>query len=210
MFVQSTTCKARHTRCDGKSPICANCARLGLQCQPSDFINQSAWSDILAAGSSRLEGPGKKKTENRIMVPSNHVHSGSSISDSRAHLSPSSVAASSKQSIYLSQDPPPSTLVELNDESAFLLQTFTANLATWMDIFDFDKTYERQVTRRALYSQLLIDCICALTAKNLSLLSSSDIWDPISSRYYGEVSLGSGLDCLLASEMKYSWQSIVT
>lgn len=120
------------------------------------------------------------------------------------------MAASNEQSTNLSQKPPLCTLVELNDESAFLLQTFSANLATWMDVFDFDKTYERQVTRRALQSQLLIDCICAFTAKHLSLLSSSDVWDPISSRYYGEVSLGCNLGRPFTCAMKCLWQSTVT
>jgi hypothetical protein len=186
--VQSATCKARHTRCDGKSPTCANCERLGLQCQPSDFINQSAWSGILAAGpASGSERGIQEKTEAQTLPPSSHTPSQISFQDSTAHSGPSFVVASNDQSTALSQALSPDTLVELNDESAFLLQTFSAGLATWMDVFDFDKTYERQVTRRALHSQLLIHCICAFTAKNLSLLSSGEVWDPISSRYYGEV-----------------------
>ena len=187
--VQSATCKARHTRCDGKSPTCANCERLGLQCQPSDFINQSAWSGILAAGPASGSKRGiQKKTEDQTLPPSSHIPSQISFQDPTAHSGSSFVAASNDQSTALSQALSPDTLVELNDESAFLLQTFSAGLATWMDVFDFDKTYERQVTRRALHSQLLIQCICAFTAKNLSLLSSGEVWDPISSRYYGEVS----------------------
>lgn len=186
--VQSATCKARHTRCDGKSPICANCERLGLQCQPSDFINQSAWSGILVAGpASGSKHRIQKKTENQTLPLSSHIPSQISFQDSAAHSGPSFVASSNDQSTALSQALSPDTLVDLNDESAFLLQTFSAGLAKWMDVFDFDKTYERQVTRRALHSQLLIQCICAFTAKNLSLLSSGEVWDPISSRYYGEV-----------------------
>lgn len=188
--VQSATCKARHTRCDGKSPTCANCERLGLQCQPSDFINQSAWSGILAAGSTSGSKRGiQEKTEKQNSPPSSHIPSQISFQDSIAHSGLSVVAASSERSSTLSQTLSPDTVVELNDESAFLLQTFSAGLATWMDVFDFDKTYERQVTKRALHSQLLIHCICAFTAKNLSLLSSGEVWDPISSRYYGEVGL---------------------
>ncbi|KAJ5773029.1 hypothetical protein N7457_007925 [Penicillium paradoxum] len=76
--------------------------------------------------------------------------------------------------------------VELNDEVVFLLNTFRAGLATWMDVFDFDKTYERVVTRRALHSDLLLHCICAFTARHLSLLASGEVWLPIASRYYGE------------------------
>ncbi|KAH6643361.1 C6 zinc finger domain protein [Truncatella angustata] len=35
---------ARHTRCDETKPVCNNCARLNLECQPSEFITQSSWS----------------------------------------------------------------------------------------------------------------------------------------------------------------------
>ncbi|KAJ5094842.1 hypothetical protein N7456_010703 [Penicillium angulare] len=86
----------------------------------------------------------------------------------------------------LSSHVPPLISAGLNDETVFLLETFRTGLATWMDIFDFQKTYEREVTKRALRSDILRLCICAFTAKNLSLLTPGEVWDSIASRYYGE------------------------
>jgi hypothetical protein len=47
----SLTCKARHTRCDERKPVCGNCERLKLDCRPSEMITHSIWSavDAMAA-----------------------------------------------------------------------------------------------------------------------------------------------------------------
>lgn len=58
-----------------------------------------------------------------------------------------------------------------------------------MDILDHSLTYQRQVLRHALSSSLLLHAICALSAKQMSLISDSFLWEPMSTRYYGK-SLG--------------------
>ena len=81
----------------------------------------------------------------------------------------------------------PSALLELNDEMVHLLNIYRSGLSAWMDIFDFENTYQREVSRRAMYSELLLKCICSFTAKHLSLLASGEVWQPIAARYYGDV-----------------------
>ncbi|KAL9117861.1 MAG: hypothetical protein Q9187_005599 [Circinaria calcarea] len=55
-----------------------------------------------------------------------------------------------------------------------------------MDLFDHTASYQRDVTRRVLVSELLLHCVCAFSAKHLSLLVSGEIWNPVAVRYYGE------------------------
>ena len=81
----------------------------------------------------------------------------------------------------------PSALLELDDEMVHLLNIYRSGLSAWMDIFDFENTYQREVSRRAMYSNLLLKCICSFTAKHLSLLASGEVWQPIAARYYGDV-----------------------
>lgn len=40
----SYTCKARHSRCDERKPVCSNCERLNLECKQTDFISHSSWT----------------------------------------------------------------------------------------------------------------------------------------------------------------------
>jgi Fungal specific transcription factor domain len=67
-----------------------------------------------------------------------------------------------------------------------LLNQFRQGMATWMDIFDHACTYEREVCRLSLTSELLLRCICAFTAKQLCLRPSGEIWTPIATKYYSE------------------------
>ncbi|KAK7413504.1 hypothetical protein QQX98_007652 [Neonectria punicea] len=67
-----------------------------------------------------------------------------------------------------------------------LLNTYQTGVATWMDIFDHDCSYQREVLRRCTTSELLIRSVCAFTAKNLSLHPSGDVWAAAAARYYGE------------------------
>ena len=81
----------------------------------------------------------------------------------------------------------PSALPELNDEIVHLFNIYRSGLSAWMDIFDFENTYQREVSRRAMHSELLLKCICSFTARHLSLLPSGEVWQPIAARYYGDV-----------------------
>lgn len=55
-----------------------------------------------------------------------------------------------------------------------------------MDVFDKGKTYQEDVTQIGTTCPLLLRCICAFTAKHLSLRPSGATWEPIASRYYIE------------------------
>jgi Fungal specific transcription factor domain len=68
----------------------------------------------------------------------------------------------------------------------YLLNEFRQGMATWMDVFDHACTYQREVCRLSLTSELLLRCVCALTAKQLSLRPSGEIWTSIATKYYSE------------------------
>jgi hypothetical protein len=68
---------------------------------------------------------------------------------------------------------PSSGLVCLTSEAAFLLQTYVRTVATWMDLFDFQSSYQLQVPQQVLKSPLLFHCVCAFTANHLALSNAS-------------------------------------
>lgn len=55
-----------------------------------------------------------------------------------------------------------------------------------MDIFDIGRSYQNEVPRRCMASALLTKCVCALTAKQLSLTPSGGHWSAPAARYYGD------------------------
>jgi hypothetical protein len=85
-------------------------------------------------------------------------------------------------------DDPVTLAVTLTPETAFLLQTYLRTVATWMDLLDFDLTYQLSIPRVALSSPLLFHSICAFTARHLSLSNSrqQSSWDPVARFHYGE------------------------
>ncbi|KAK4498672.1 hypothetical protein PRZ48_009182 [Zasmidium cellare] len=76
--------------------------------------------------------------------------------------------------------------LSLTEENVYLLSTYRSGVATWMDVFDKGKTYQEDVTELGTTCPLLLRCICAFTAKHLSLKPSGTVWEPIASRYYVE------------------------
>ncbi|KAI7978442.1 hypothetical protein EIK77_001966 [Talaromyces pinophilus] len=86
--------------------------------------------------------------------------------------------------------------VTVTKEIVRLLNIYQTGIGTWMDILDHSCTYQRQVLRYALSSSLLLHAICALSAKQMSLIGDSFLWESVSTRYYG-LSLG-----LLIEELK--------
>jgi Fungal specific transcription factor domain len=86
----------------------------------------------------------------------------------------------------LQEQAPPPLLLPLSSEMVHLLNEFRQGMATWMDIFDHTCTYQREVCRLGLTSELLLRCICAFTAKRLCLLPFGEIWMPIATKYYSE------------------------
>ena len=59
-----------------------------------------------------------------------------------------------------------------------------------MDVFDMDLTFQREILNMVPSSPLLLNVLCALAARQLSLIESSSFWSPIAERYYSQ---GTGL-----------------
>lgn len=55
-----------------------------------------------------------------------------------------------------------------------------------MDLFDHNLHYQREVLRRAWTSSLIRKSICALSAKQLELISERHVWTSVVAKRYGE------------------------
>lgn len=55
-----------------------------------------------------------------------------------------------------------------------------------MDIFDRSHTYQNDIVRYSLSSPLLMHAVCALSANQMSLIQNKFLWEPVSSRFYGQ------------------------
>ncbi|KAF4627188.1 hypothetical protein G7Y89_g10970 [Cudoniella acicularis] len=71
-------------------------------------------------------------------------------------------------------------------EMAELLQEYQRGIGPWMDLFDHDLSYQRGVMRRAHSSPLIMQALCALTAKQLSMVTRGEVWEAVAACYYGE------------------------
>jgi hypothetical protein len=83
----------------------------------------------------------------------------------------------------------PSTgTISLTSETAFLLQAYVRTVATWMDLFDFQSSYQLRVPQLVLNSPLLFHCVCAFTANHLALSNASKepSWKVVAVKHYGE------------------------
>lgn len=75
--------------------------------------------------------------------------------------------------------------ITLTPETAFLLQTYLRTVATWMDLMCHSSTYQLTIPKLTLSSPLLFHCVCAFTAKYLSLSNRrSTNWDPTATHHY--------------------------
>ncbi|KAF2817308.1 uncharacterized protein BDZ99DRAFT_431317 [Mytilinidion resinicola] len=174
------TCKARHTRCDEKKPVCSNCERLNLQCRASEFITRSAW----------CEPNVEPQVSTDVDIPAQPIEPPESTWDLFDTSLPDSTGASSVGYTVCPSPPKimvpmhPKVPINLDSEMVQLLTAYQRGVATWMDIFDHSCTYERTISQRALDSELLLRCICAFSAKQLSLLPNGEVWTPVAARYY--------------------------
>ncbi|KAI1454138.1 hypothetical protein F4805DRAFT_333930 [Annulohypoxylon moriforme] len=164
------TCRARHVKCDEEKPKCGHCVRKGYECVQPGFIISST-SVQKAASTPRGKTP-------EIEVD-NNIHP-SSASDvfrlSQTELTRSLVPVASNAKLLTSLDP----------ETAELLRVYQGGIATWMDLYDFSLTYQRDTLRLALSSALIRESICALSAKQLELTRERFVWASVAARRYGE------------------------
>ncbi|PVH75722.1 hypothetical protein DL98DRAFT_657920 [Cadophora sp. DSE1049] len=69
---------------------------------------------------------------------------------------------------------------------AELLHNYQRGIGAWMDLFDHGLNYQREVVRRAYSSQLIMQALCALSSKQLSMVTPGEVWHAAAGRYYGE------------------------
>jgi hypothetical protein len=202
-WLVSYTCKARHASCDEKKPVCSNCERLSLHCRPFEFIVRSAWcpttptvdeepiAEASTAATNISSGNDGDSVPASSPGTSRRAESVPSVfSSTNEFTAPSSMSSTTTSSPSSAASPPvavkPLTL-PLTSEMAHLLSVYATGVATWMDIFDHTRSYQCEVLRRCLTSALLTKCVCAFTAKQLSLIpSGGDLWAAPAARYYGD------------------------
>ncbi|KAL4914303.1 hypothetical protein BDW62DRAFT_213532 [Aspergillus aurantiobrunneus] len=198
------TCRARHTRCDEGRPICGNCRKSRLQCQQPGFV-LSRWSAlaslVVGTESSKMTQGNLQGTENyHLVVTKNEARAGTGVSperspddqDSRTNLTCASESQQGLETFLSGND-----RVAANNEVAphaepiitadiVHLRVYEKGIATWMDVFDSDLTYQRHLLYLAPSSPLLLNTICALSARQLSLIVSPITWKPVAEHYYGQ------------------------
>lgn len=74
----------------------------------------------------------------------------------------------------------------MTEEVMDLVRKYQSGIGAWMDVLDHSSNYRRQVTRRAASSALLMYSICALSAKQMSLVGEHSVWEPVAGRFYGQ------------------------
>jgi hypothetical protein len=191
----SYTCKTRHSRCDEKKPVCSNCERLDLECKPSDFIAPPAWRITTLGEASEAHASSEEPPQFDLEAPLSTWDIFRSRISGLDLLSDDSLSNNMIADLNLRSPPVPSLPptkeppVTLTSETAFLLQNYLRTVAKWMDLMDHSNTYEVHVARLTLSSPLLFHCVCAYTAKFLSLYNSRQnytVWEPVASSHYGE------------------------
>lgn len=167
----SQTCKRRHTRCDERKPICGSCERLDLGCEPASdtwkvtHLNPTQ-SEPHQDEPSLLE-IFQSRMDDLEQFPGNFI---------TPPVTEDTNASNSTETI------------SLTPETAFLLQTYTRTVATWMDLFDFGSTYQLRVPQLVLSSPLLFHCVCAFTSNHLALCKANKnlSWKFVAVKHYGE------------------------
>lgn len=168
------SCRRRRVKCDETKPACIECRRKGVECRQTDFIVYDG------------------RSMRPIVTEANHG-TGSDLADSAQSPSYPKSTYDVLRSAQLIPLPEPRRTplpfeaeLVISEQSAQLLRIYQTGIGTWMDILDHSLTYQRQVVRCALSSGLLLYSICALSAKQMSLVGEQSLWEPVAARYYGE------------------------
>ncbi|RDH29776.1 hypothetical protein BDQ94DRAFT_182064 [Aspergillus welwitschiae] len=164
----STRCRSSHTKCDEKRPRCGRCQRLELECQLSDFIIPSNWNSSSSQAQTIDLGA-------RFPVSTWDIFNNTS--------TPLGNALPPIQSIPSTKSPSPPTL---DAEKVTLLQEYQNGVGTWVSLFDSPRYLTHTIVKRALGSPLLLNAICALTARQMSMAGRGDMWKTTAVHYYGE------------------------
>ncbi|PYH70444.1 uncharacterized protein BO88DRAFT_386468 [Aspergillus vadensis CBS 113365] len=97
--------------------------------------------------------------------------------------SPFGNAVPSTQPIPHSKSPSRPTL---DTEKVALLQEYQNGVGTWVGLFDNARHLTHTIVKRALESPLLLNAICALTARQMSMVGRGEMWETTAVHYYGE------------------------
>lgn len=83
-------------------------------------------------------------------------------------------------------DLPSNSSQRLDSEQVTLIQGFQNGIGCWVGVFDDEFYFQRTVPRMALNSGLLLNAICALTAKQRSGTEKGQVWKAAAVHYYGD------------------------
>ncbi|OAG12960.1 uncharacterized protein CC84DRAFT_167455 [Paraphaeosphaeria sporulosa] len=209
------TCKARHSRCDEKKPVCSNCERLNLECKQSDFIAPSSWNNTPSEPTPPAPTPALQVTMDEMQLLPVQAQESPERTLFMNFEQPASTWDIFRTRIdgldQVSDESPPNDVftqlnlavprspmltspsslspeapVSLTAETAFLLQTYLRTVARWMDLMCHSSTYQLIIPKLTLTSPLLFHCVCAFTAKYLALSNRrSTNWDSTARHHYG-------------------------
>ena len=85
-----------------------------------------------------------------------------------------------------SQPRPATETPSIDAEKVTLLKEYQNGVGTWVGLFDNDLHLTHTIVKRALESPLLLNAICAVTARQMSLVGRGETWKSIAVNYYGE------------------------
>ncbi|KAL6871761.1 hypothetical protein HDV57DRAFT_506328 [Trichoderma longibrachiatum] len=170
-------CRNRRVKCDEARPVCGRCQSRSLECNVPEFIVHDRRSTAPPRGARRRQSNGDQTAAPLRILPS----------------TPESTYDVFRQ-IQLVQSPdpevaPPSAETQrpvITVQVLDLVRRYQSGIGAWMDVLDHSSTYRRQVTRLAASSELLMYSICALSAKQMSLVGEHSIWEPVAGRFYGQ------------------------
>lgn len=169
----SLSCRARRIKCDEKKPACTRCDRRGIECRQADFIVHDAQSSLPQA---RRPSSAADRQVHTTQLPGHEPESTNDVVQ-RVQLGTS----------YQPQTPPRTSTCDLrlSKQCIDLVQMYQDGIGTWMDVCDDTLTYQRHVVRLAFSSELLLHSICALSAKQMSLMKERYLWEPVAADHYG-------------------------
>ncbi|KAL5093517.1 hypothetical protein Trisim1_010247 [Trichoderma cf. simile WF8] len=172
--IGATNCRNRRVKCDESKPVCGRCRSRNLECNPPEFI-------VHDRRSTRPRGTRQRQSND---------------SDTPLPILPSTPESTYDvfRQIQYAQLPDPEAALPsiepqlpiMTEEVMDLVLKYQSGIGAWMDVLDHASNYRRQVTRRAASSALLMYSICALSAKQMSLVGEHSVWEPVAGRFYGQ------------------------
>lgn len=85
-----------------------------------------------------------------------------------------------------SQPRPTTQTPSIDAEKVTLLEEYQNGVGTWVGLFDNELHLTHTIVKWALESPLLLSSICAITARQMSMVGRGEMWKSIACDYYGE------------------------